>query len=42
MSAPVTSRQLLAELGNAIALALLRPDIEPGEAVQLDVRGSDC
>jgi aminomethyltransferase len=35
----VTSGNFSPTLGNAIALALLRPDIEPGEAVQLDVRG---
>jgi aminomethyltransferase len=35
----VTSGNFSPTLGNAIALALLRPDIEPGTAVQLDVRG---
>ena len=35
----VTSGNFSPTLGHAIALALLRPDIEPGAAVQLDVRG---
>jgi aminomethyltransferase len=35
----VTSGNFSPTLGHAIALALLRPDIEPGAPVQLDVRG---
>lgn len=35
----VTSGNFSPTLGHAIALALLRPDVEPGTAVQLDVRG---
>jgi aminomethyltransferase len=36
----VTSGNFSPTLGHAIALAFLRPDVEPGAAVQLDVRGS--
>jgi aminomethyltransferase len=35
----VTSGNFSPTLGHAIALAFLRPDIEPGAAVELDVRG---
>ena len=35
----VTSGNFSPSLGHAIALAFLRPDVEPGAAVQLDVRG---
>jgi len=35
----VTSGNFSPTLGHAIALAFLRPDIEPGAPVQLDVRG---
>ncbi len=35
----VTSGNFSPTLGHAIALAFLRPDIEPGAKVQLDVRG---
>jgi len=35
----VTSGNYSPTLGHAIALAFLRPDVEPGAAVQLDVRG---
>jgi aminomethyltransferase len=35
----VTSGNFSPTLGHAIALAFLRPDVEPGAAVQLDVRG---
>lgn len=35
----VTSGNFSPTLGHAIALALVRPDIEPGASVQLDVRG---
>jgi aminomethyltransferase len=36
----VTSGNFSPTLGHAIALAFLRPDVEPGAAVQLDVRGT--
>jgi aminomethyltransferase len=36
----VTSGNFSPTLGHAIALALLRPDVEPGASVQLDVRGT--
>ena len=35
----VTSGNFSPTFGHAIALAFLRPDVEPGAAVQLDVRG---
>ena len=35
----VTSGNFSPTLGHAIALAFLRPDVEPGAVVQLDVRG---
>jgi aminomethyltransferase len=35
----VTSGNFSPTLGHAVALAFLRPDVEPGAAVQLDVRG---
>ena len=35
----VTSGNFSPTLGHAIALALLRPDVEPGVSVELDVRG---
>jgi aminomethyltransferase len=35
----VTSGNFSPTLGHAIALAFLRPDIEPGAKVELDVRG---
>jgi aminomethyltransferase len=36
----VTSGNFSPTLGHAIALAFLRPDVEPGARVQLDVRGT--
>jgi glycine cleavage system T protein (aminomethyltransferase) len=35
----VTSGNFSPTLGHAIALAFLEPDIEPGVALQVDVRG---